>query len=69
MEDFHPNKKAHPAFQVRGADSLRQRLVVRKVEVNDDQPLQGAIRFYVNDPFGNRLEFFERTSEKANPPS
>lgn len=26
----------------------------------DDEPLEGAERFYLKDPFGNRLEFLER---------
>lgn len=28
--------------------------------IKEDQPLDGAIRFYVDDPFGNRIEFLER---------
>jgi SAM-dependent methyltransferase len=58
---FVPATKAHPAFQVRGLGGLRERLKTGGVEVIDDDARadEGAKRFYVNDPFGNRLEFLE----------
>jgi catechol 2,3-dioxygenase-like lactoylglutathione lyase family enzyme len=62
MEDpgtFHPNKKAHPAVEVRNLAGLRRRLVSNGVPVEDDEPLEGADRFYSEDPSGNRLEFIE----------
>lgn len=58
--DFLPATKAHPAFALRDLASLRQRLREHNVAVVEDEPLPGAVRFYVADPFGNRLEFLER---------
>ena len=57
--DFRPAKKAHPAFLVRDLDGLRQRLVAEGQAPQDDEPLAGYRRFYLSDPFGNRLEFLE----------
>ncbi|HET7579572.1 MAG TPA: VOC family protein [Bacillales bacterium] len=57
QEDFMPAKKAHPAFHVENLQALRERLISHGIEVKDDEALKGAERFYVNDPFGNRLEF------------
>jgi catechol 2,3-dioxygenase-like lactoylglutathione lyase family enzyme len=57
--DFRPARKAHPAFRVRNAAALRLRLEQQGFAPYDDEPLAGFIRFYVADPFGNRLEFLE----------
>jgi catechol 2,3-dioxygenase-like lactoylglutathione lyase family enzyme len=51
--------RAHPAFRVEGLDVLRARLREHGFEPYDDLPLPGHRRFYVKDPFGNRLEFLE----------
>lgn len=59
--DFHPATKAHPAFALRNLPSLRQRLSEHRVAIIEDEPLPRAIRFYVTDPFGNRIEFLEET--------
>jgi catechol 2,3-dioxygenase-like lactoylglutathione lyase family enzyme len=56
-ESFEPARKAHPGFVVDGFDELRARLVGAGIEVRDDVSLPGVSRFYVDDPFGNRLEF------------
>ena len=55
-EDFSPARKAHPALLTDDLAALRRRLEDAGVEVVDDQPLPGFDRFYVYDPFGNRLE-------------
>ncbi|MUV37754.1 Lactoylglutathione lyase [Lentibacillus sp. JNUCC-1] len=60
QEPFNPAKKAHPAFRVDHLEALREKLVDAGVKVKDDEPLEGAERFYVDDPFGNRLEFLQR---------
>ncbi|WP_123040890.1 VOC family protein [Cohnella candidum] len=57
--DFVPAMKAHPAFEVRDLGGLKSALAAKGIEVQDDEALEGAERFYVNDPFGNRLEFLE----------
>jgi catechol 2,3-dioxygenase-like lactoylglutathione lyase family enzyme len=59
QEDFTPAKKAHPAFHVENLEALREHLVTKGVTIKEDEPLEGAIRFYVDDPFGNRLEFLQ----------
>lgn len=61
--DFVAAAKAHPAFAIQNLDALRTHLIQNGVTVIDDEPLAGADRFYVQDPFGNRLEFLERTAE------
>lgn len=60
QENFTPAKKAHPAFHVDNLEALREHLVSKGVTIVEDEPLEGAIRFYVNDPFGNRIEFLQR---------
>lgn len=59
--DFRPARKAHPAFCVQGLGELRERLECAGVEIVEDTQLEGHDRFYTFDPFGNRLEFIERT--------
>jgi catechol 2,3-dioxygenase-like lactoylglutathione lyase family enzyme len=56
-QDFHPTKKAHPAFLAENLEDLRERLQSRGFAPYEDEPLVGYDRFYVADPFGNRLEF------------
>ena len=58
-EPFQPARKAHPAFRVEDLDSLRDRLRAAGHEPIEDEPLPGYRRFYLADPFGNRLEFLE----------
>lgn len=57
--EFRPARKAHPAFLVDDLDELRRRLTENGHSTEDGEPLAGHERFYVNDPFGNRLEFLE----------
>lgn len=58
-DPFAPATKAHPAILVDDLEELRARLAENSIAVVDDQPLPGYRRFYVSDPFGNRLEFLE----------
>ena len=58
-EDFRPARKAHPALVVEDAAALRARLEAAGVHTYDDQPLAGYVRFYAEDPFGNRLELMQ----------
>lgn len=57
--NFVPAKKAHPAIHVQNLKALKERIVSHGISVKDDELLPGAERFYVDDPFGNRLEFLE----------
>jgi hypothetical protein len=40
-------------------NALRVRLQTHKVPIIEDDAIAGFDRFYVIDPFGNRLEFLE----------
>jgi len=59
--DFRPARKAHPGILVKNLQSLLQRLVNAGYEVKNGEPLEGYDHRYVDDPFGNRLEFLEPT--------
>ncbi|TJY44427.1 glyoxalase [Cohnella pontilimi] len=59
QEDFVAARKAHPAFHVQNLADFRKHLLGQDVRLQDDDALEGADRFYVDDPFGNRLEFLE----------
>jgi catechol 2,3-dioxygenase-like lactoylglutathione lyase family enzyme len=59
-EGFRASAKAHPAVRVLGLAALRARLQAEGVAVETDTDLDGHERWYVHDPFGNRLEFIEQ---------
>ncbi|MGG0822249.1 glyoxalase [Paenibacillus turicensis] len=63
QSDFVAATKAHPAFHVQGLSQLRTYLLKNDVPVIDDEARaeEGITRFYIHDPFGNRLEFLERS--------
>ena len=57
--EFHPARKAHVAFRVADLQDLRLQAREAGLAVIDDELLPGFDRFYLDDPFGNRLEFLE----------
>ena len=57
--DFRADQKANPALQVRGLSALRQQLADLGFKTDQDEPLAGFDRCYVDDPFGNRIELME----------
>lgn len=57
--DFRPARKAHPAFVVDRLSEVEDRLQRSGIEIQVDEELAGFRRFYVNDPFGNRIELME----------
>ncbi|WP_145047118.1 VOC family protein [Paenibacillus xylanexedens] len=61
QEAFVPALKAHPAFHVQNLDELRDDLQRKQIQVihDDARTDEGVKRFYLSDPFGNRLEFLE----------
>ena len=59
-KSFSPARKAHPAFLVDDLAGLIEVLKQNGYEAREDQPLDGYMRVYVNDPFGNRIEFMQR---------
>lgn len=56
---FAPAKKAHPAIRVKNIEGMKNHLYEKHMDYVVDERLPGANRFYVKDPFGNRLEFLE----------
>jgi catechol 2,3-dioxygenase-like lactoylglutathione lyase family enzyme len=62
---FSPALKAHPALRVEDLDAMRARLEEAGYEVAGAEPIEGRERFYVSDPFGNRLELLEYVYDEA----
>ncbi len=58
-EDFRPAKKAHPAFRVADLAATAAHFTERSIIITEDTSLPNVHRFYVSDPFGNRLEFIQ----------
>jgi catechol 2,3-dioxygenase-like lactoylglutathione lyase family enzyme len=63
VADFVPRRKGHPALEVRDLAGWRDRLTAAGVAITEDTPLPGWQRFYIADPWGNRLELLERDSD------
>jgi len=59
-ESFQPATKAHPGFLVHDLDDLATRLEAAGYDTLPDSLFPGHRRFYVADPFGNRLEFLQQ---------
>lgn len=57
--EFRAARKAHPALQVRGLAALAAACAAAGYEPVTDEPLGGVDRFYLFDPFGNRIELLE----------
>ncbi|MGQ0515790.1 glyoxalase, partial [Bacillus sp. D-CC] len=53
------HKKPDVPFYVLKIDEFKQALIQQGIEVIDDYARPDVIRFYVSDPFGNRIEFME----------
>jgi catechol 2,3-dioxygenase-like lactoylglutathione lyase family enzyme len=58
--DFHPAKRAHPAFVVDGLDAILSACARAGLTTKPDTFFNGFRRVHVFDPFGNRLELMER---------
>ena len=58
--DFHPARKAHPAFIAVDFEELREALQASGVKIVDDTSIPGTRRFFADDPWGNRLEFIAK---------
>jgi AcrR family transcriptional regulator len=57
--EFRPARKAHPALLIEDLELLVLTLRTLGYVVQDDEPLAGYNRVYVDDPFGNRIELME----------
>lgn len=62
-EPFAPARKAHPALRTAGLDALAAQFEAAGHATTWDDLIPGTRRFYVADPFGNRLEFIEDEAE------
>jgi catechol 2,3-dioxygenase-like lactoylglutathione lyase family enzyme len=58
-KNFAPARKAHPAFIVDDLAALEAALKIAGYPITYDEPLEGYHRFFVNDPFGNRIELMQ----------
>ncbi len=59
QSDFVPATKAHPGLRVADLDAARDHLQAAGIPIIDDDSGVVMRRFYVNDPFGNRLELMQ----------
>mgnify|MGYP002624088332 CR=1 FL=1 len=59
QKDFVPATKAHPGLCVADLAAARAHLEAAGIAIVADASGVGVRRFYVNDPFGNRLEFLQ----------
>ncbi len=57
--DHMPLAKAHPALAVRDLAAARAALAASHVPIEVDDSGLAVQRFYVRDPFGNRLEMVD----------
>ncbi len=64
--DFRPARKAHPALLVDDLDALEATCRAAGFSPQRDGELPGHARFYVDDPFGNRLEFLQVQPGKSS---
>lgn len=60
-EQFQSARKAHPALLVSDLAAMRALLEGVGVQIAEAEAIPGVARFYVYDPFGNRIELIERT--------
>ena len=58
-EPFTAAKKAHPAFKVLDLASFKKQLAINEIAITEDDSLPHVRRFFVSDPFGNRIEFLQ----------
>lgn len=61
--------RRHPAFRLADLEALRRRLETAGVEIIAGNRFPGQERFFVRDPWGNRLEFVERSTSPVGPVS
>lgn len=59
QKDFVPATKAHPGLLVEGLEEFLNSLAIKGIQIKEDAPINGRSRFFVSDPFGNRIEFLE----------
>ncbi|MEO6589053.1 MAG: VOC family protein [Pyrinomonadaceae bacterium] len=61
-EDFDRTKtKAHLAYEVENLEMWREKLKARNITILDGVKIPDYERFEFRDPFGNRVEFLEKS--------
>lgn len=55
----HSNR--HPAFEVANLSEVQAWLAAQQVPLEAASPIEGRQRFFLRDPFGNRLELLQFT--------
>jgi catechol 2,3-dioxygenase-like lactoylglutathione lyase family enzyme len=59
--DFHPARKAHPAFIVDDLEGIITKVEQAHYKTDTTQPpLDGYKRAHIFDPFGNRIELMQK---------
>ena len=58
-KDFRPARKAHPALMVQDFEQLFERCEAAGYLVERSNKIDGHARFFVDDPFGNRVEIIQ----------
>lgn len=53
------HSKRHPAFEITNLEQARQELAQQGCEIEYSSEIDGRQRFFIRDPFGNRIEFLE----------
>jgi len=61
VEEMQGKSKRHPAFEVEGLEQIREHLHENQVKIKEETQVPGLNRFSFFDPFGNRIEFMERS--------
>ncbi|WP_078381078.1 VOC family protein [Sutcliffiella halmapala] len=62
VENMNGEKsKRHPAFEVENLIEVKQFLHSKKVIMKEEIPIPNVERFSFFDPFGNRIEFLQKT--------
>jgi catechol 2,3-dioxygenase-like lactoylglutathione lyase family enzyme len=61
-QNFRAAQKAHVALSTIGLDELRARLERAGYHTQNDSDVDGRKRFFTHDPFGNRVEFMDRSA-------
>ncbi|MFD1631476.1 VOC family protein [Pseudopedobacter beijingensis] len=49
----------HPAFEIKGLSAIREHFLTKGLELSYPPKIEGRERFFIRDPFGNRVEFIE----------
>lgn len=61
--DFRPARKAHPALLVDDLAETERALRTHDCPVREDKPVEGYVRLFTEDPFGNRIEIMQKLAD------